>query len=82
MPVTYSNDQSNGTPTLDVEWIRARAKANGFERIEDLADHINVSRQWLHRLLAGTSKPNLETGRALAKALKCMVDDLYTDARP
>lgn len=78
MVVTSPADQSKGSRTLcfRTSWVRERARAVGYTRMEDLAAAAGITRQSLHRFYSGAGLPNQQTGRDLAKALHCMVEDL------
>ena len=78
MVVTSPAEQSKGSRTLRFRttWVRERARAAGYTRMEDLAAAAHTTRQTLHRFYTGAGLPNQQTGRDLARALHCMVEDL------
>jgi DNA-binding XRE family transcriptional regulator len=62
---------------LRSEMIRDLAAEKGFDRIEDMAEEIGISRQSLSALLNHRNLPSLQTADRLARVLGITVQDLY-----
>lgn len=48
---------------------------------QKLARHAGITRQSMHKIMTGTSRPSTDTARRLAKAFGITVEDLYSEPR-
>ena len=65
---------------MKIDYLNQRRKELGFDSVDQLANEAKISIFTLRKIFTGeVSNPRIETVYALAKALKCNVDDFLDD---